>query len=39
MILALALIAAAPLAAPSPPPARTAVMKPDFSAVTSLAAA
>nr|WP_206364838.1 hypothetical protein [Sphingomonas populi] len=39
MILALALMTAAPLAAPAPPPAKRAAMKPDFSTITSLAAA
>ena len=39
MILALALMATAPLVARPPPPAKRAAMKPDFSAVTSLAAA
>ncbi|MDF0486811.1 hypothetical protein PX554_01610 [Sphingomonas sp. H39-1-10] len=39
MILALALMTVAPLAAPAPPPAKRAAMKPDFSAVTSRAAA
>ena len=39
MILALALMAAAPATVSSPPPAKRAAMKPDFSAVTSLAVA